>query len=104
MLQFDQDTLLCGQLKGWLDLVHISTGKVLFSIDLRHVTGNIISIQKTGANEIVLATQKGVFFAQISKGRFGLKTEDLEKLNATSEQRSHHSNLNANSELSLKSG
>ena len=35
MLQVDEDTLLCGQLGGFIDLVRISDGKVLMSEDLR---------------------------------------------------------------------
>ena len=47
MLQLDEDTILCGQLQGFLDLVRIRDGEVLLSQDLRTVTGNIISMAKT---------------------------------------------------------
>ena len=56
-------------------MVRISDGKILLSQDLKHTTGNIISMVKTMGrpNEIVLATQKGVFFANLGKGAHGLR-------------------------------
>jgi hypothetical protein len=70
MLQMDDDTLLCGQLQGYLDLVRISDGEVLLSEKLKHKTGNIISMVKSKSrpNEVTLATQKGIFFATIKRG------------------------------------
>jgi hypothetical protein len=58
LLQIDEDTVLCGQLQGYLDLVRISDGEILFSEQLKHKTGNIISMIKTKArlHEVVLAT------------------------------------------------
>ena len=47
MLQIDDNSLLCGQLGGFLDLVRISDGEILFSEDLRNRCGNIISMAKT---------------------------------------------------------
>ena len=58
MLQIDDNAILCGQLGGYLDLVRISDGEILFSKDLKQTCGNIISMQKTTnrEHEIVLAT------------------------------------------------
>ena len=47
MLQVGEDTLLCGQLGGFLDLVRISNGEILMSEDLRQKCGNIITMAKT---------------------------------------------------------
>ena len=79
LLQIDDNTILCGQLQGWLDLVRISDGKVLFSQELKHTTGNIISMVKTMGrpHEIALATQKGVFFANLGKGAHGLRAAQV---------------------------
>lgn len=57
-----------------MDLVRISDGEVLMSEDLKSKCGNIISMAKTKnrQHEIVLATQKGVFFANIGRGTAGL--------------------------------
>ena len=70
MLQLDDETLLCGQLQGYLDLVRISDGEILVSEKLKHKTGNIISMikSKNRPNEVTLATQKGIFFATIKRG------------------------------------
>lgn len=59
LLQLDSETVLCGQLGGYLDLVRVSDGTVLLSEDLCHTTGNIISMCKLRAprrHEIALAT------------------------------------------------
>jgi hypothetical protein len=58
-----------------LDLVRISDGEILFSEQLKHKTGNIISMIKTKArlHEVVLATQKGIFFANVLRGGHGLR-------------------------------
>ena len=52
-------------------MVRISDGEILFSKDLRQTCGNIISMAKTNnrEHEVVLATQKGVFFANIGRGQ-----------------------------------
>lgn len=86
MLQLDEDTLLCGQLQGYLDLVRISDGAILMSQDLKHTTGNIISMTKTfnRVNEVVLACQKGVFFCTIGKGNLGLTQRAVKGLDYTS--------------------
>jgi len=44
-------------MNGWIDLVRVSDGAVVVSKELKHVTGNITSIMRTGRdNEIILAT------------------------------------------------
>ena len=85
LLQIDENTILCGQLQGYLDLIRISDGKILLSQDLKHTTGNIISMVKTMGrpNEIVLATQKGVFFASLGKGAHGLRQAQVQQLDKT---------------------
>ena len=47
LLQIDNDTILCGQLQGYIDLVRISDGAILLSEQLKHKTGNIIAMIKT---------------------------------------------------------
>ena len=91
MLYLDEDTLLCGQLQGYLDLVRIKDGEVILSQDLRHVTGNIISMTKTynRLNEVVLACQKGVFFCHIGKGNLGLTTKELKGLDYVESSREY---------------
>jgi len=83
LLQIDEDTVLCGQLYGYLDLVRISDGEVLLSEALKHKTGNIISMVKTKArlHEVTLATQKGIFFANVRRGGVGLRATDVAQLN-----------------------
>jgi len=85
ILQIDEDTLLCGQLAGYVDLVRISDGKILLSEDLRHKCGNIISMAKTKnrEHEVVMATSKGVFFANVSRGRGGLTSAQIRELDQT---------------------
>ena len=77
LLQIDDNTLLCGQLGGFVDIVRISDGAILHSQNLFQKCGNIISIAKTKNRdqEVVLATQKGVFFANIGRGVSGLTTD-----------------------------
>ena len=55
---------------GYLDLVKIADGEVMISEQLKHKTGNIISMIKTKArlHEVTLATQKGIFFANVRRG------------------------------------
>ena len=85
MLQIDDNAILCGQLGGFLDLIRIADGKILFSQDLRNQCGSIVSMAKTvnRSSEIVLATQKGVFFANIGKGQPGLTSRELRDLDKT---------------------
>ena len=68
-------------MKGSLDLVRISNGDVLFSQDLQAKTGNIVSLAKTNNRqfEIVMATQNGIFFANVGKGS-GLRMADIQRL------------------------
>jgi len=79
MLQIDDNAILCGQLGGYLDLVRISDGAVLLSQDLRSTCGAIISMAKTNNREfeVVLATQKGVFFANLGRGKSGLTSAQI---------------------------
>ena len=83
LLQIDEETVLCGQLYGYLDLVRISDGEIMVSEQLKHTTGNIISMVKTRArlHEVTLATQKGIFFANVRKGGQGLLAADVAQLN-----------------------
>lgn len=85
MLQIDSNAILCGQLGGYLDLVRISDGEILLSKDLRQTCGNIISMAKTNnrEHEIVLATQKGVFFANLGRGHSGLTSAQIQELDKT---------------------
>ena len=56
-------------MNGWVDLVRIDDGEVMISKELRHVTGNITMIVRTGrSNEVMLGTQRGIYFAMIGKG------------------------------------
>jgi hypothetical protein len=66
-------------LYGYLDLVRISDGEILLRESLKHKTGNIISMVKTKArlHEITMATQKGIFFANIRRGGHGLREKDV---------------------------
>lgn len=82
LLQLDDDTILCGQLYGYLDLVRICDGQIIFRESLKHKTGTIVSMIKTKArlHEVTLATQKGIFFANIRKGGLGLRKQDIQKL------------------------
>lgn len=81
MLQLDDETVLCGQLGGHLDLIRIDDGTVALSQTLKDVTGTIVSMimSKTKIHEIILATQKGLFFVHIR--RSGLKQSDVFTLN-----------------------
>ena len=82
LLQLDVDTILCGQLYGYLDLVSIADGQILFRENLKHKTGTIVSMVKTKTrlHEVTLATQKGIFFANIRRGALGLRKQDISKL------------------------
>jgi len=44
-------------MNGWIDVVRISDGEVVASKELKHITGNITMIIKTGnENEIMIGT------------------------------------------------
>jgi hypothetical protein len=44
-------------MNGWIDLVNIEDGSIIISKELKHVTGNITMILKTGIdNEIMIGT------------------------------------------------
>lgn len=77
--QFDENHIICGQMNGWIDLVHIETGDVVLSKELKHITGNITMMLVTGRdNEVMLATQRGVYFALIGKG-LGIMEVEMER-------------------------
>lgn len=64
-------------------MVRIYDGEVILSKELRHVTGNITKILKTGnENEVMLATEKGVYFAFIGRG-IGLMEVEVERFDKT---------------------
>ena len=67
-----------------MDLVRIADGEVVMSQDLKHTTGNIISMAKVVGrpHEVVLGTAKGIFFATIGKGSYGLRKADIAALEA----------------------
>ena len=44
---FDDDTIICGQMNGWIDFVKVDNGEIALSKELKHVTGNITLICKT---------------------------------------------------------
>ena len=68
-------------MNGWIDLVKISDGEVVLSKELKHVTGNITIIKKTSTkNEIMIATQRGVYIALMGRG-LGLKEIEIARHN-----------------------
>lgn len=83
--QFDDEHIICGQMNGWVDLVRIDDGQVVISKELRHVTGNITMIVRTGRmHEVMLGTQRGIYLAMIGKGLgiMEVEMERFEKQNA----------------------
>lgn len=77
--QFDEDHIICGQMNGWVDLVRIDDGAIVLSKELRHVTGNITMIVRTGkGSEVMLGTQRGIYFAMIGKG-LGLMEVEMQR-------------------------
>ena len=93
MLQIDENSILCGQLGGFLDLIRISDGEILLSKDLKQTCGNIISMAKTNnrEHEVILATQKGVFFANLGRGQSGLTSAQIQQLDKTGNFATGHS-------------
>lgn len=70
-------------MNGWIDVVRISDGEVVASKELKHITGNITMIIKTGnENEIMIGTQRGVYFAHVGKG-LGLMEVEMERFDRT---------------------
>ena len=68
-------------MNGWIELVTIEDMTVVLSKELKHVTGNITLIKKTNQlNEIVLGTEKGIYFALIGKG-IGILEVEMENFN-----------------------
>lgn len=44
-------------MNGWVDLVRMDDGEIVISKELRHITGNITIIKRTGkSQEIMLGT------------------------------------------------
>ena len=77
--QLDNEHIICGQMNGWIDVVHIKTLEVIVSKELKHITGNITIIERTNKpNEIMLATQRGVYFAHVGRG-LGLMEVEIER-------------------------
>lgn len=77
--QFDNDHIICGQMNGWIDLVNIDSGEIVLSKELKHITGNITMMLVTGReSEVMLATQRGVYFALIGKG-LGIMEVEMER-------------------------
>lgn len=77
--QFDKKHIICGQMNGWIDLVRIEDGKICLSKELKHVTGNITTILPTGRDhEVMLGTQRGIYFALLGKG-LGLMEVEMER-------------------------
>ena len=66
-------------MNGWVDLVRIDDFEVIVSKELRHITGNITIIKPTGKrHEIMLGTQRGIYFAMIGRG-LGILEIELER-------------------------
>ena len=66
-------------MNGWIDVINISDGKIILSQELRHIAGNITMIHITDKeNEIILGTQRGLFFAHVGKG-LGLMEVEMER-------------------------
>jgi hypothetical protein len=77
--QLDDDHIICGQMNGWVDVVRISDGEVVCSKELKHITGNVTMIARTHTkNEIMLGTQRGVYFAHVGRG-LGLMEVEMER-------------------------
>jgi hypothetical protein len=59
--------------------VRIDDGQVILSKELKHITGNITLILKTERpNEVMIGTQRGIYFALIGKG-LGILEIEIEK-------------------------
>ena len=81
MAKLDQNHIVCGQMNGWIDVVEIETGNIVISKELKHITGNITIIHRTErTSEIMLGTQRGVYFAYIGRG-LGLMEVEMERFN-----------------------
>ena len=66
-------------MNGWVDLVRIDDGEIVVSKELKHVTGNITMILPTGReNEVMMATQRGIYFALIGRG-LGIMEVEMER-------------------------
>jgi hypothetical protein len=76
---FDHDHIICGQMNGWIDIVNIESGDVVLSKELKHITGNITMMLVTERkNEVMLATQRGVYFALIGRN-IGIMEVEMER-------------------------
>jgi hypothetical protein len=66
-------------MNGWIDLVNIESGEIVLSKELKHITGNITMMLVTDReNEVMLATQRGIYFALIGKG-LGIMEVEMER-------------------------
>lgn len=71
-------------MNGWVDVVRIEDGGVVLSKELKHIAGNITMIQATGRpNEVMLGTQRGVYFAHVGRG-LGLMEVEMERFDKQS--------------------
>jgi hypothetical protein len=70
-------------MNGWIDLVNIESGEIVLSKELKHITGNITMMVVTKReNEVMLATQRGIYFALIGKG-LGIMEVEMERFDKT---------------------
>ena len=77
-------------MNGWIDLVRISDGEVVLSKELKHISGNITMMMLTGReNEIMLGTQRGIYFAHIGRG-LGLMEVEMERFDKTQSKFGKH--------------
>jgi hypothetical protein len=83
-------------MNGWIDLVNIESGDIILSKELKHITGNITMMLVTEKeNEVMLATQRGIYFALIGKG-IGIMEVEMERFDKT--QPKFYKNLNIDDE------
>ena len=70
-------------MNGWIDVVRVEDGEVVLSKELKHVVGNVTILKKTDRpNEVMLATQKGVYFAHIGTA-LGLMEVEMQRFDKT---------------------
>lgn len=90
MLQLDNNSILCGQLHGQLDLVRIRDGEILMSENLKSKMGHIVSMLKTNRpNEVAFATKQGIFLANVGRGNMGLKRLEFARMELHESLMSH---------------
>jgi len=77
-------------MNGWVELVRIADGAVVLSKELKHISGNITMMMLTGReNEIMLGTQRGIYFAHIGRG-LGLMEVEMERFDKTQSKFGKH--------------